>query len=237
MWHGRSARLAAGLVAVAAALAGCGTSESAPDSAATTVTRGSEASAAFHGTLVRPPIARPEQRLRDTSGRWFSLARRPDGEVTVVFFGFTHCPDVCPTTMADLSVARAQLPAEVRRHVQVVFVTEDPRRDTPTVLRRWLNRFDPSFVGLRGGNAKTEAMLSQLHLPQTRRIESPRRPVHHPRTQGHHHEQDYSIGHAGEVYAFGPDGESVLYTGGTTPTQYAEDFTRLVHDPQAEVSR
>jgi protein SCO1 len=229
MRQGRRWRLVAGLIALAAVAAACGSPSSKPSStsAATTGTRGSEAAAAFHGTLLTPPIARPDQWLRDTTGRWFSLAHRPDGEVTVLFFGFTHCPDVCPTTMADLSVARGQLQPAARRHVKVVFVTEDPQRDTPTVLRRWLDRFDPSFVGLLGGNAKTTAMLSQLHLPQTERLESPRTPVRHPETHGNHHEQDYSIGHAGEVYAFGPDGESVLYTGGTTPSQYAQDFTRL----------
>jgi len=116
--------------------------------------------------------------LVGTDGREFSLADRPADEVTVVFFGYTHCPDICPTTMADLAVARRQLPNEVREHVTVVFVSEDPERDTPQALRQWLDQFDSTFIGLLGD-------------------------------------------------AFGPADAAVIYTGGFSPRQYAEDFTRL----------
>lgn len=183
----------------------------------------------LHGTLVDPPLPPPIQVLRDTSGQAFSLADRPAVELTVVFFGYTHCPDVCPTTMADLAGARDQLPADLRDRVTVVFVTEDPERDTPRSLRRWLDGFDPSFVGLRGGNTATKAMLEQLYLPARKRRERPKDPIKHPDTGAkHHHHGDYAVEHAGVVYAFGPGRTTVIYSGGTKPSEYAADFTRLL---------
>lgn len=183
----------------------------------------------LHGTLIDPPPTRPTQALQDTSGRAFSLADRPADELTVLFFGYTHCPDVCPTTMADLASARAQLPAPLRDRVTVVFVTEDPERDTPRSLRRWLDGFDPSFVGLRGGNSATKAMLEQLYLPGTQRRDHPEDPIEHPDTGVKHHRHgDYAVEHAGVVYAFGPGRSTVIYSGGTKPSEYAADFTELL---------
>jgi protein SCO1/2 len=71
------------------------------------------------------------------------------GKVVVVFFGFTHCPDVCPTTMADLAQVKRQLGKDGDR-LQVIFVTVDPERDTPAVLGQYVPSFDPTFVGLTG---------------------------------------------------------------------------------------
>ncbi|MDQ3700314.1 MAG: hypothetical protein M3442_05270, partial [Chloroflexota bacterium] len=89
--------------------------------------------------------------------------------------------------------------------------------------------FDPSFVGLRGGNKKTEAMLEALYLPETARVENPENPVEHPDDAGDHHEHgDYGVEHAGVVYAFAPGDVTVIYPGGTTPSQYAADFTTLL---------
>lgn len=192
----------------------------------------SDTSAApLHGTRVDPPLPRPRQVLRDTSGERFSIADRPEDELSVLFFGYTHCPDVCPTTMADLATARSQLPASLRDRVTVIFVTEDPQRDNPGALRRWLDRFDRSFVGLRGGNAATEAMLEQLYLPPTQQVAKPTDPVEHPDNGAPHHRHgNYGVEHAGVVYAFGPDDHTVIYTGGTKPSEYAADFTRLLND-------
>jgi protein SCO1 len=189
----------------------------------------------LHGTVV-DSMARPPQVLRDTAGQRFSLADRPDDELTTLFFGYTHCPDICPTTMADLAAARAQLPDELRERVQVVFVTEDPARDTDRALRRWLDAYDPSFVGLRGGNATSKAMLEELYLPKTKADPDPEKAIKHPGSdEGHHHDHGrYGIEHASVVYAFGPGGSTVIYTSGATPSEYAEDFSRLL-DPDAEI--
>jgi len=189
----------------------------------------------LHGTVI-DYLARPSEELRDTSGRPFSLADRPEDELTLLFFGYTHCPDVCPTVMADLAVARAQLPEELQSRVTVVFVTEDPQRDTNRALRRWLNNYDPSFVGLRGGNAATRGMLKQLYLPATGIAADPAKPIQHPETDaGHHHDHGhYGIEHASMVYAFGTVGRTVVYTGGTKSSEYAADFAKLL-DPAATI--
>lgn len=216
------------LLAAALTLTACaGQAEEAPSTARSGVAIVDEAPSAYHGTLVGPSVERPRLTLHDTEGRPFSLGERPPDEVTVVFFGYTHCPDVCPTTMADLAAARRELPTEIRDRVTVAFVTEDPRRDSPAVLRRWLDGFDPDFMGLRGGNADTQRVLEELYLPKSKRVRTPSPAVVHPE-DGHEHPGDYGLEHAGIVYAFGPAG-TVLYTGGTTPREYAEDLERLAN--------
>ncbi|MEI7466014.1 MAG: SCO family protein [Burkholderiales bacterium] len=86
--------------------------------------------------------------LTDQNGQPRTLADFK-GKVTVVFFGFTQCPDVCPTTMAELAQVKASLGKD-RDRVQGVFVTVDPERDTAAVLKSYMSGFDPSFVALRG---------------------------------------------------------------------------------------
>lgn len=186
----------------------------------------------FRGTLIERPLRRPDLTLPDTSGAPFHLAQRPPGEVTVLFFGYTHCPDVCPTTMADLAAARRSLPGDVRDRVQVVFVTEDPARDTPAVLREWLDRLDHDFVGLIGGNAATRHALRHLALSQTKKNTNPSEAISQPPARDTHaHARgahgSYAIEHPGSVYAFGPGGRTVLYSGGETVRDYAKDFAVL----------
>ena len=213
---------ACGAVLAAALLAGCAAGAPAASSAepAAVVYR---PATPYHGTEV--PVSRPRLTLPDTAGRPFSLADRPRGEVTVVFFGYTHCPDLCPTTMADLAAARRTMPAAVRERVRVVFVTEDPERDTPAVLRDWLDRFDPSFLGLAGGNQATAEVLRVLRLPASKTVATPTPAVIHPE-DGHEHPAAYGLDHAGTVYVFGPQA-TLVYTGGTTPEEFARDLTLL----------
>lgn len=85
------------------------------------------------------------------------------GKVVFVFFGFTQCPDVCPTTMAELAEVRRRLGKDGDR-VQGVFVTVDPERDTAQVLKGYLQSMDPSFVGLRGSLAQTEAVAREFKV-------------------------------------------------------------------------
>lgn len=112
--------------------------------------------------------------------------------------------------MADLAVAGRQLPPGVREQVTVAFITEDPQRDTPEALRAWLDQFDSSFLGLLGGN---EATQSALAVAATRDHAAP--------------DQEGVVEHSATVYVFGPGGATVIYTSGTTPDQYAEDFALL----------
>lgn len=103
----------------------------------------------FAGTL-HDPYRVPATPLVDTSGAAYSLATDTDRPLTLVFFGYTNCDDFCPMVMTSLSSALTRLDDEQRRQVQLVFVTTDPKRDTPEVLRHYLDRYDPDAVGLTG---------------------------------------------------------------------------------------
>lgn len=231
----RSAVVVGGLVLTGCGQDPTGAADASPAGHASVTTQDD----GFHGTLMQQAQPRPDLALPTTSGEPFDLGDRPEDEITLLFFGYTHCPDLCPTTMADLGLARDMLTPEIRDRVQVVFVTEDPARDTPDALREWLDRFDPEFTGLIGGNEATAAALRELYLPESARVADPSTAIVHPHEDGEHageaHGQDggvhghgnYGVDHAGAVYAWGPGGQSIVYTGGTTPDQYAEDLIRL----------
>ncbi|WP_322058956.1 SCO family protein [Paraburkholderia sp. J63] len=89
--------------------------------------------------------------LPDTSGKMRSLADFK-GKVVVLFFGYTHCPDVCPTTMAELSQALQQLGPDAAKRVQVIFVSVDPERDSAAILSQYVSAFNPTFIALRPAN-------------------------------------------------------------------------------------
>jgi len=85
------------------------------------------------------------------------------GKVVVLFFGFTHCPDICPTTLAEISQALRTLGPEAER-VQVLVVSVDPERDTPEALAKYVSAFDPRFVGLRGDLAATKKVAAEFKI-------------------------------------------------------------------------
>lgn len=111
----------------------------------------------FEASRPLPAIA-----LQDQSAQTFDLGRMR-GHWTLLFFGFTHCPDVCPTTLATLAEARRQLadlpPGEIP---EVVLATVDPARDTPAALARYVAHFDPSFTGVTGSPESIEAFTRDL---------------------------------------------------------------------------
>ncbi len=210
-------RPVAGAAAVLLALAGCSTSS---DERPVADVVSAQAADGYAGTLLSDPtVGRPDLVLADTNGQPFDLQADTDG-VTALFFGYTQCPDICPTTMADLATAKRALPAEGQDRITVVFVTEDPASDTPVVLREWLDRFDRQFVGLIGGNTGTQQVLDDLHLPPTEgHVDAAGSPPH----------EDGELEHSGVVYLFGPgDRATVVHSGGTTIPQYASDLRRLL---------
>ncbi|WP_171058042.1 SCO family protein [Modestobacter altitudinis] len=174
----------------------------------------------YAGTLLSDPaVRRPALVLTDTEGQPYDLQAGAEG-VTALFFGYTRCPDVCPTTMADLTAAVRDLPSADQERVTVAFVTEDPDVDTPAVVREWLDHFDEDVVGLIGGGGLTDQVLDQLHLPRTEgHVDAPDAAPH----------DDGSLEHSGVVYLFGPgDEEVVVHSGGTTVAQYTSDMRRLL---------
>ncbi len=108
---------------------------------------------AFHGVDITGADYGRKLALPDADGKERTLADFK-GKVSVVFFGYTQCPDVCPTTMAELAAIKRAMGADGER-VQGIFVTIDPERDTPEVLKAYLAAFDPSFVALRGSAEQT----------------------------------------------------------------------------------
>jgi protein SCO1 len=125
--------------------------------------------ATYRGGLVTPPLPKPGFVLTDTSGAPFDFSQRTEGYVTLLFFGYTYCPDQCPMHMANLGAALKKMPAGIADQVKLVFVTTDPSRDVPVVLRRWLDHFDKRFIGLTGSEAAIEAVQRAAGVPPARK--------------------------------------------------------------------
>jgi protein SCO1/2 len=150
--------------------------------------------------------------LTDHTGKTRTLADFR-GKVVVVFFGYTHCPDVCPTTLADLKVAREQLGEDGKR-VQVLFVTVDPERDTRELLSNYVPTFDPSFLGLYGDPAATARVAKEF------RVFYQKVPGKTP--------DSYTVDHTAGSYVFDPQGRlRLLVRPGNVPNLVADLKTLL----------
>jgi protein SCO1/2 len=123
----------------------------------------------FAGLDLAEPYRRPTFTLTDTTGAAYDFKAATAGRPTLLFFGYTNCPDVCPTTMADVAVALRGLDPALAAEVQVVFVTTDPAFDTPEVLGEYLGRFDADlptrFVGLTGDQAAIDQAQLSAGVP------------------------------------------------------------------------
>jgi protein SCO1/2 len=148
---------------IAGVIAGCGSS---PSTGHRPLAVNSPA-ATFVGATFDPAKYLPDVTLTDTAGKPWNFKARGQNRITVIYFGYTNCPDSCPHDMAEVATAVRELPTALRKEVQVVFVTVDPRRDTSRVIQRWLDRFDrgiPPFAGLRGSASELSAAASGLGL-------------------------------------------------------------------------
>lgn len=142
-------------------LAGCASSRADDGMAASVSVNGSSG---WNGTPVSQGYPLPPDAFTDTAGHRVTLAGEGQGPVTLVFFGYTHCPDICNVVLANIAAAlRGSAPA-VRRQVRVVFVSTDPARDTRPVVREYLDRFDPAFDGLVAPVATIERVAKSLYI-------------------------------------------------------------------------
>jgi protein SCO1 len=202
--------LPAALLAVSLCLlVGCTTSR--PQGAA----QGYADSAGYLGGSSLPePYRMPDITLTDTSGQPYKLANSPSKPVTLLFFGYTKCPDVCVTVLADLATALQRMPSADRDHIQVVFVTTDPARDNGKQIRAYLNRFDPTFVGLTGqlGTIKKAAGQVGVDIEGMERLPS----------------GGYEVGHSAQVIGFDRTSGVVLWTPETPIAALIHDFGLLV---------
>ncbi len=137
------------------------------------------------------------------------------GKVIAVFFGYTNCPDVCPTTMSELAQVKSDLGAEGDK-LQVLFVTVDPERDTPEVLKAYMAHFDPSFLALRGSPEELAAVAKDF------KIFYKQVPGDTPTS--------YSMDHSAGMYMFDPKGQLRLFQRYGSSTQALVDDTRLLLD-------
>lgn len=172
----------------------------------------------FTGRVVEPPFAVRAAELQDTSGEAVSLGKDGDArQLRLVFFGYTHCPDICPTVLASLASGLTKLTAADRRRVQTFFVTTDPSRDTSEALSTYLSRFDESFEGL-SGDIDTTAKIARsvgIYVDQGEELPSG---GYDPNS---HSTYIVAIDKQGKAPAFwNPD---------TSPSQFAADITHLLH--------
>ncbi len=152
---------------------------------------GFAASAAPRAALAARHSAAPDFRLTDQRGHRFRMAEH-DGHPRVLFFGYSHCGDVCPLTLTKLERAKTTLGAAARS-LQVIFVTVDPHRDTPPVLRRFIRTFDPSFIALTGSDEELAHVYAAYHVMR-----------HALAARGR--SVDYEVEHSSLLYYIGRDG-------------------------------
>lgn len=171
----------------------------------------------YRGWTMPRPQEKVDFTLTDTEGEPFDFRAETEGYLTLLFFGYTYCPDVCPIHMANIGAVLDDFPFEVRNQIKVVFVTTDPERDTPERLRLWLDNFDASFIGLRGGRDEVNEIQIALGLPASV-IEE---------TEG----GGYLVGHSARVLAFTKDNLAhVAYPFGTRQADWAHDLPKLVDE-------
>jgi len=169
----------------------------------------------YRGGLVTPPLPKPKFTLTDTSGTPFDFSAKTQGYVTLLFFGYTHCPDMCPLQMSTLAQAFRKLPPVLADRFRIVFVTTDPARDTPQVLRSWLDHFDRRFIGLTGHQAAIDAAQVAANLDPAKK--SAARP-----------DGNYEVGHALFVFAYTKDNLAhLVYPGGVQEEDWAHDLPFL----------
>jgi protein SCO1/2 len=191
----------------------------------------------YHGPQPVPVPSRPEWVLTDTEGRQYDFRQQTKGRPTLVYFGYTNCPDECPTAMADVATALRTVAPALRAQVRVVFVTTDPQRDTAPVLRRWLDQFSPSFVGLLGTQAQVDAAQTATGIqpaspdgPAPTLAGRPDEHVHKSGTAPHKHfgPLGYAVAHSAVIFAYdAADRLPVVYPGGVTPADIAADLPVL----------
>lgn len=152
----------------------------------------------WKGGVVNPPADAPDFTLTSADGQPWTLSQQR-GKVVALFFGYTYCPDVCPTALADLSRVRKQLGSDAD-NLEVVFVTVDPERDTPERMQKYVKGFDKSFVGLTGTQEELQKVYKAYGVSATKR-ELPDSAL------------KYSVDHTGFIYTIDPSGKmKVLFT-------------------------
>lgn len=202
----------AGAGAIAAtilALTACGSQESGPAVVTTAADNG------WNGASLDQPYDVAPDVLTDTDSQPYSLTEDTDAPVTLVFFGYTNCPDICQLVMSNLAAAKLRLPEDQRKDVDVVLVTTDPARDDEKTLRAYLDRFDPTFIGLTGPLTTINQVGTSVAVYIEKGTKLP--------------SGGYEVAHNDHVVAVtANDQVPVLWTRDTSAAQIAEDLEKLL---------
>jgi|GEM_PF-665382 len=190
-----------------------------------------------HGAMAHTPVAQvkdggsrpdPTATLGTVGGPFTMLDQNGTtvteknfaGKYMIVFFGFTFCPDICPTELQTATNALSMLSTAQARKVQVVFVTVDPARDTPAVLKDYLNQFGDNLVGLTGSVDQVAAITKAYKVYYNRAT---------PDHASHDEADDYMMDHSSFLYLMGPDGKFIkVFPAGTTVDTLAGELKSLV---------
>jgi len=188
---------------------------------------GERAATQFRGVALPTPLAKPSLTLTDLNGQPYDFAGATRDKVALLFFGYTHCPDVCPLHMANIAAVLKRMSAEDRARVVTVFVTTDPQRDTPDRLREWLANFDPSFVGLTGTKEELARAQQSVGLGEAFK------------EYANADSANYFVQHGAQVFAFARDGIAyTIYPFGIRQEDWANDLPKLVrYASGAEIRR
>lgn len=166
------------------------------------------------GVLLDTPRVIAPFTLVDHDGLPFEASRFA-GRWTLIFPGFTHCPDICPATLGILSGVHAQLDAETREQLQVVFFSVDPARDTPQALKQYVTHFSPAFLGITGEKAQVDSLARSLAVAyRMQPLEG----------------DAYTVDHSSALVLVSPAGHVAGFVQQPfSPAELASDLTRLVH--------
>jgi protein SCO1/2 len=166
----------------------------------------------LNGIKFDPPEKAPAMVLARADGSTFDLHAQ-HGRVVMLFFGYTHCPDVCPTTLADWQKIYTALGRDTSR-VEFVFVSVDPERDTPEIAQAYVNNFNRAFIGLSGDSVQIARTLAQFHLTAEREnVQSA---------------NGYAVRHSSQTFVIDPQGRlRLLYPFGISTDAIVSDLKQL----------
>jgi protein SCO1/2 len=174
-------------------------------------------SVTYRGGLVTPPLPKPRFVLTDTSGAPYDFWNKTQGSVTLLFFGYTSCPDQCPMHMMNIGAALKKLPRGMADQVKLIFVTTDPVRDAPADIRRWLDNFDRYGIGLTGSETAIQAVERAAGVPLAQKTSA---------SGG-----NYGVAHANFVLAYTKDNRAhVIYPGGISKDDWVHDLPFLIRE-------
>lgn len=196
-----------GVLLAAVALAGSACSGASADT-------DTDTAAGYTKAITHAPYAVDGAALTDTDGKPYSLVADTDKAVTLVFFGYTNCPDICQIVMSTIASAVARLSSAQRAQLQVAFVTTDPARDTRPVLRTYLDRFNPDFIGVTGSLDQIDALAKPMDVFVKKGQKLP--------------DGGYEVDHSTVVIAVRHARGDLVWTGATSPSDMAADLKKIL---------